>query len=264
MHHSILYPIGYGNVKLPMKIQRSREGSVCILSRVTAANPDVDITSIGINDPSADYTFIPISRSYDNGEWTRIAGSFVSALSVDNCNEVSCSLEIDFPSAGITTPGEGKIILMAFEHSLKNEREELSRFLIQTTFGPTTEMINGWVDNGYTHDLGGYAKWTKDQMNEDEVAPTLHREFYRKYADFSLYKDEVNTGHFSPRYPCLQYSRWRDHSFTPDDYEEDFDVIRLASGQFLVAFNGIPRTVVDAFAASDWSWSGAGQYTCCK
>lgn len=63
---------------------------------------------------------------------------------------------------------EGRFYLMAFAHSL-NTRESNARFLIQTTFGPTTESLDSFT--------GSYADWVRIQM---DMSPTLHREYFRK------------------------------------------------------------------------------------
>lgn len=67
-----------------------------------------------------------------------------------------------------------------------------------------------------------------------------------------------------PRNPCEKYSRWRDYTFSPDDYGHLFEVETIAgSDKLLVVFDGVPRGIVDSFASSDngATFNGAGSYT---
>jgi len=234
-----------------------------MLLYVIPGKEGVDLSSrqISINDPNSDYKLIPISRSYDNGDWTRVAGAFASSVEMQSCDELSCDLEITFPQS---MNRNGKAVLLAFEHALKNEKEELSRFLIQTTFGPTKDMIDGWVDEGYSHDISGYTKWVDDQMDPSVVSPTYHREYYRQFSDFKLFKGNVQDGHLGTIHPCKQFSRWIDYTFDADDLREEFDVISLPSGQYLITLGGVPRSVVYSFEAKNGSWKGEGKYAYCE
>jgi hypothetical protein len=191
-----------------------------------------------------DYYIVPVARSYNSNNWERVAGPYATELSISNC----CSLSIPNLSS-VSSSDNGKFILMSFSHSASN-KEEVSRFFQQTTFGPDMNMINSWNYGGVmTREMG---KWLKSQMDKDETPITSHRAFFRQRANFPL-PNALAMQFRRPRHPCARYARWREYSFTPDEYLTLLNVSRW-NGQYLLRVDGVPRTVV-----STWKEEEEGQ-----
>jgi hypothetical protein len=219
------------------------------------------MNSITRNSKNDDFDIVPVARSYNNQKWERVAGPYAQDLEVSNC----CSLAI--PNLNVNNSGSddnGRFLLMSFSHNL-SEKEEVSRFFQQTTFGPTLDMINLWNygNSNIQHEMGD---WIKKQMDEDIVVPTYHRAFYRQRLDFSFYQETISANarnnNARPRHPCARYSRWRPFSFTNDDYYAELNVSRW-NGRILLRVNNIPRTVVSSFQDRDGANIGTGTYRIC-
>jgi uncharacterized protein (DUF1501 family)/uncharacterized protein (DUF1800 family) len=184
-----------------------------------------------------DYYIIPVARSYNNKNWERVAGPYVQDLSISGC----CELVIPNLSS------QGKYLLMSFSHSATN-KEEVSRFFQQTTFGPDLDMINSWnYSNDMMQEMG---KWLKTQMDIDQTPMTSHRAYFRERANFVLEYESADR-YRRPRHPCAQYSRWREYSFIAADYDFEFTVTRW-NGQYLITIDGVPRTVMGVWK-DEWS-----------
>ena len=89
--------------------------------------------------------------------------------------------------------------------------EQASRFLMKTTFGPTSESISSFPNDGSTF-FDNAKQWVVNQIFTN---PTSHREYYRRGAN-PPNKKSYDTG--GVRLPCEQHSRWvrvKDDSITP-------------------------------------------------
>ena len=98
-------------------------------------------------------------------------------------------------------------------------------------------------------------------MDPFVVSPTYHREYYRQFSDFKLFKGNVHLGTI---HPCKNFSRQIDYAFNADDLNEEFDVVTMPSGQYLITLGGVPRSVVYSFEEENSSWTGEGKYAYCK
>ena len=191
------------------------------------------MNSITRNSNNGDYYTIPVARSYNNRNWERVAGPYAQSLSISNC----CKLVIPNLS-----DDDGKFLLMSFTHQI-NEREQVSRFFQQTTFGPDLDMINSWNYNtNIDQEMGS---WVKAQMDETQTPITSHRAFYRERVDYSTIRQNAEKFR-RPRHPCAKYARWREYSFGTSDMRSMVEVSRW-NNQFLFSVDGVPRTVMNSF-----------------
>ena len=250
-----------------LSINKSSSDTLCMLLFLSPTSPSVDMDNISMNSKNEDFNIIPVARSYSNLDWERVAGPYAQDLTVTNCSSALCSIEVpNLPDLD----EEGKFILISFSHSLTNE-EEVSRFFQQTTFGPTRSMINNW---NYSVSLSSEkASWLKEQMDDDQTPMTSHRAYFRQNLDRAThYTGGSQDGSlpsnpfYQPRFPCDKFARWREFSFTSDDYYVPFTVSHAYHGHYLLSINGVPRTVV---SANDWKTDyglsvGVGQYSLCK
>lgn len=169
---------------------------------------------------------------------------------VNGCDLVSCSLRVR---------RAGQYFLMTFGHSIPSFPARLSRFLMQTTFGPTRDMIDNW---SYPRNLKGMARWVKRQMRF--VPATKHREYLRSHADHFTYNNTINDRNIAIQHPCAENSRWQKYSFSFYDNNRDFEVVRAGSNKYAVKINGIVRTVMNSFVSDGGDYSGYGEYTFCE
>jgi len=237
--------------KFRFKTPRAPRGVVCILTRVVAVNPaTIGLNTFSISSDSKDFMLTPVSRSYKNKKWERVAGPYANSLNVKNKAQgdvLKVPLLSDLP--------EGKFFLVAFMHRIP-KRARVSRFFTQATFGPTTQMLDTFA---YDSNKRGFSNWVKDQVNE---TPTLHREYFRKYSDLSINGDNTGGMSFSAHHPCVINSRWIDYSFTGADFGKEIEVKAYGTDQLLIVIAGEPRTVVDEFKNTGNSpiYYGEGTY----
>ena len=113
------------------------------------------------------------------------------------------------------------------------------------------------------------ASWVKEQMDQFQTPMTSHRAYFRQNLDrAAVFEGGSPNGllrhndHFHPRHPCEKNARWREYSFTVDDYNVPLTVSMYA-GQFLISVNGIPRTLVAQWKNDFGQYIGTGQYIFC-
>jgi len=238
---------------------------LCTLLHVTPTNPSItDLSSIPITSSTSDFNIVPVARSYDGLDWERVAGPYAPGLQVSNCasGPGTCSLQI--PNLA---DSDGKFILMSFSHS-SNSQERVSRFYHQTTFGPTKQMIDTW---NYSADVSSeMTSWVKSQMDKNQISATLHRAYFRQHLDRAAVFEGGSTdgslrsnGHYHPRHPCNQYARWREYSFTVDDYNFPIVASGYHGDQYLLTIRGIPRTVVSQWKNDLGHNIGPGHFNIC-
>jgi hypothetical protein len=214
------------------------------------------MNSITRESSNDDFDIVPVARSFNNQNWERVAGPYAQDLRINNC----CSVAI--PNLPNLDGDNGKFVLLSFSNELSSE-EIVSRFLQQTTFGPTLEMINSWNYNqGSMEQQMG--KWLSNQMNTNLTPPTYHREYFRERTDFSTWNEAQNY-FYRPRHPCEKYARWREFAFTTEDYAEtpNLEVTRW-NGKFLLKVDDVPRTVMNTWKDSDEENIGTGLFYFCE
>ena len=204
------------------------------MPRTDNANMD----NIQRSSSNEDFYIVPVARSYNNNNWERVAGPYAQELSVNGC----CNVVIpNLPNLRENS----KFLLMSFSHSVTN-KQEVSRFFQQTTFGPNLDLINSWnYNNDMMKEVG---KWLEIQLDTNQTPITSHRAFFRERADFPMMFESADPFK-RPYHPCDKYSRWREYSFVSLDYSEIYSreiVVSSWNGQRLITVDGIPRTVVDA------------------
>ncbi len=197
---------------------------------------------------------MPVARSYAGYDWERVAGPYAQSLHT-NCSSV-CDLNIPpLPNLG----ADGKFYLMSFTHSL-SDRASVSRFLQQTTFGPTLDMINSWEYE--TNTLDAMASWVDTQIH---ISPTYHREYFRARVVGPRRQYSFATESYGVRHPCSKDSSWTRAAFR----EEDFNVAgghsiitatQRSDGTMLLSVGGVPRTVVNNWK-NHWDGKNLGPGT---
>jgi hypothetical protein len=202
------------------------------------------------NSPATDYILTPVARSYNKKNWEASAGAFSTKFKVKKCRKTKCVARFS---------AKGTYFLMTYNHSLPSFKEELSRLFMQTTFGPTKDMLNSW---SYPEDMDGITAWVRDQM---DLPPTIHREYFLKHADTISHNNTIRDSGFAVQHPCAPNSRWREFAFSFYDNSQDFNVQKVGSS-FLISINGEPRTLVQSFQSNDddVTYSGEGLYQFCK
>jgi hypothetical protein len=227
-------------------LKKSPGSTLCTLVHVTHVNPDFEV-NITNNSPGSDYTVTPVARSYDKNDWENVPGRLMRKFKVKKCNAKRCITRVK---------QAGKYFLMSSNHKLESFDEKLSRFFMQTTFGPTRDTIGNWE---HEDNLRGMAHWVKNQMS---LSPTKHREYLRKHAEIMTVNNTIGDTAVSVQHPCEAYSRWRKYAFISSDSQRDFDVVQNGN-QFMILVDGKPRTIVDSFSNNEGTISGAGSYTFC-
>ena len=175
------------------------------------------------------------------------------------CPQKKCQLTIPI----LPNAKKGKFVLMSFRNS-SSEKEQLSRFLSQATFGPTRRMLNnlqGWDFSGGFN--SGVAKWTKDQMNLIKTPMTSHREFYRTRHDSGMRQQTPGYSNLTPQHPCDRYSRWATSAFSFDDVSRELTVTAYGD-RFLVTVEGVPRTIMNTWQNDDDENLPLGNWRFCK
>ena len=228
------------------RLQLEKSADLCVLVRVKHADPtnqnEVVITN---NSPGKDFIVKPVGKSFKMRNWQRSAGEYASSFSVKRCKQDFCNTILK---------KKGTYYLMKLQNEPATQEERLARFFLQTTFGPTKEMMSEFP---YAKNGVGKATWMKDQI---AMEPTKHREYYRKKADYITYKGIIHHGNVDVQHPCAGYSRWRRHSFTPADNGGHFDVVAMGNNWFAFVIGGIARTVTYGFSSENGLYSLPGQY----
>jgi hypothetical protein len=236
------------NAENELILGKSNESTLCTLVSIQNIDPSVTDEIITNNSPGSDYIVTPVARSYSNNDWENVPGRFMKKFQVTTCEVERCITKLEQET--------GKYYLVSSNHTLASFDEELSRFFMQTTFGPTRNMINNWE---YDESLGGLANWIKDQVS---LPATKHREYLRKHAEIMTVNNTIADTAASVQHPCEPYSRWRKYAFISSDSYRDFDVVAYGN-QFMILMDGKPRTIVDSFSNNDGTITGTGSYKFC-
>ena len=230
-------------------LRRSQQLSLCTLVHVRHADPtntsEVIITN---NSPGKDFIIEPVARSYNKNPWENVQGRYVKLFKVKWCAKARCITRLN---------RVGKYFLMTFQYTLPTFDAKLSRFFIQTTFGPTRDMLTNW---NYARNNAGMAQWVKDQTL---LPATKHREYFRRHAAQLSHNNTIGDLAIAVQHPCDPYSRWRRIALASYDNFEYFEVVAFG-GQYLIVINGVARTLVDNFTNDVGTISGPGQYQFCK
>ena len=111
-----------------------------------------------------------------------------------------------------------RYVLISYVHSI-GQRNEVARFLDQSTFGVTTAELNDhdvlgilgdWTSNAALY----RANYVKNQMDTSVTPMTSHREYWRSRTNPKVtHSSQVGrTDH-----PCDPNSRWRKYAFNRHD-----------------------------------------------
>ena len=237
-------------------VQTSTANVLCLLLRVTVApTSNASLNNVSRSSNLADYNIVPVARSYAGYEWEKVAGPYAQDLTVA-CSSNSCNVNI--PS--LPNLDEGKFFLMSFEFNL-SDRETVSRFFLQATFGPTLAMINSW--NYGTSTLNSMTSWVQNQILSTD--PTYHREYFRERVDgpLGVSKSDEDRDHERSRrthHPCDKSATWLRYSFRFEDSLKELVVSQVSSG-LLLSIDGVPRTVVSRWQRYDNNQNlGTGTY----
>ena len=149
---------------------------------------------------SARTRIIPVGRSYQGHRWEPYHSDLVAPVPSFACDPMVCSLSLP------TLPVGYSYELVAYAHDLP-WKDEMARFLEQTTFGPTRKELSEFDD---TKDAAlSMANWIMEQ--QDTVRPSFHREFYRwRVNGRQLLSDTQGL----PTQPCDSGALYRKYAFT--------------------------------------------------
>lgn len=209
------------SIKVPsrtkIRLQNAVDGKLCTL---TLVNDGIER--------------VPVGRSYNSNDWERVAGPY-SSLTY-SCYEDSYCV-VSLPN---TLSSNQEYRLTSYESSLP-KRDEVARFLEQSTFGTTEADLNMLTEDidESTELMPKFVDWVKTQIFE--IKATSHRAYYRKIVT-SLYQKPGREGRQSR--PCEIGSRWRWHSFTRHDFGK-YILIDKVDNSFVLKVEGKSRTSVN-------------------
>ena len=171
----------------------------------------------------------PVARSYDGNEWETSAGNFTSISIV--CESQSCSLVL--PS--LIENEEYKVEILDYTLSRK---DEIARFLEQSTFGTTLDDLNSFDANVPTDNAIG--NWIKDQMENKDIS--LHRSWFRtRIAHHFSYSQSIAR----PYHFCEKNTRYRSYAFSSKDNNRMIFVTEMGT-KFLLSIGNEVRTLVNS------------------
>jgi hypothetical protein len=222
--------------------------------RITVApNRNASLDDISRTSNLSDYRIVSVARSYAGYGWERVSGPYAQDL-ISICSSSTCDLKIPI----LSNLKEGRLFLMSFAHSL-SQRETVSRFFQQTTFGPNLAMINSW---DYSANMtNAMASWIESQMIM--TMPTYHREYFRKRVDGEVGNSAPyrNTNELlRSHHPCGKSSRWMRMAFREEDYGQEITATERFDGTILLSVAGVPRTVVNSWQRRNGADIGMGTF----
>ena len=229
------------NVTIPSGIHTlavALVGSLCTLTKVTKTGE-----------------FESIARSYDGHAWE--VGNAASSSSFSSfawsCPEGICTA---FVLPELTDPSRESYILTSFVRSLSDD-DRHARFLEAVTFGTTKTDIH-WLRHSAP------ANWIATQI---EIAPTSHREFFRRRAN-PRQNRPVPAG--MPDSACSPASTWRRFALIDTDLSKTVSFQdmgwELQPGPYLLTVDNTPRTLITVLP---WLEDGSRvhthqEYTVCQ
>ena len=184
-----------------LEVTMSSTGSLCTLTEVqTDASTGEDVQ------------IVPIARSYEGQNWESAAGGRASSIFSSGgalaCSGATCTMHLPAASAN------SRYVLTSYDHSI-GQRNEVARFLDQSTFGVTTNELNYHDGGDWTSNAALYrANYVKNQMDTSVTPMTSHREYWRSRTNPKVtHSSQVGrTDH-----PCDPNSRWRKYAFNRHD-----------------------------------------------
>lgn len=189
--------------------------------------------------------YVPLGRSSDDQDWIRPPGDKTHSLSY-NCGTATNSgtyFELGEYLCEVTLPMTSTVLpngvlreldvpyYLTYYERLISVRDELSRFLQRTTFGPTSKELDA-LEVAYV-DMGGVGpgtsshlsimerlqtEWVAAQQDPSTFSTgkfTSLREYYRKRLNPRM-SEVYRIGEAGP-HPCEKHSRWRKFAFTAYD-----------------------------------------------
>lgn len=250
-----------GNDPTSLTLSKTASGMLCLLVRITARSNTADLNAISNTSKLADYTLVPIARSYQGGDWLRSAGPYAQDL-VISCLSSSSACDLQIPI--LPKLQEGRLVLMPYQYSLTDDRAIVSRFFHQTTFGPTLSMIHDWDYSAASLEQE-MARWLQDQMDPEVTPMTSHRAFLRQRfnGELEAYEEHPEGSRkqmFRVRHPCDAGSRWVLHSFSSEDMGEELVVSQRSDGTWSLEVAGVLRTVMKEWKDSSYNDLGPGTF----
>ncbi len=223
-------------VPLPPGHAANGTGAMCLLSSWTASR-DLKAQGLGY--------YYPLGRSADGSDWERAPGKAGRLLSY-LCGEAAAAgdafvageylCEVTLPMTSSVSPTgdfvavDAPYYLTYYERTL-TARNELSRFLQKTTFGPTSDELDALEaalaaieqSEGLTRAEAMaqlQTEWVAAQMDPTNFSTgkfTSLREYYRKRLNPKT-AETYRIGESGPE-PCARHSRWRKYAFTYNDLQ---------------------------------------------
>lgn len=189
--------------------------------------------------------YVPLGKSYDDQDWIRPPGTrerdviYTCGTATNSgtnfvSGEYLCEVTLPMTSKVLPTGQLDELdtpyYLTYYERSL-SVRNELSRFLQRTTFGPTSSELDS-LEMSYV-DLGGagpettshvttmerlQVEWVQGQQDPSTFSTgkfSSLREYYRKRLNPRT-PEVYRVGEAGP-HPCEKHSHWRKFAFTAYD-----------------------------------------------
>lgn len=199
----------------PLKVRNSMDDSLCALFLVSESGKK-----------------IPVARSYLGNDWEAYAGQY--SHQAFTCNSSVC--ETTLPALSTEKKnylGSYHFEITSFQHSIP-EKDQVARFLEQTTFGPTVSEIELFP--------GSFAAWVQQQQ---EIPLSSHRAFYREHLN-NRYDAPTPMG--IPTHACDKGTRYRKYAITSDSDRKKKIEIKTdqGTGRKIILVDGAVRTSIDA------------------
>eukprot|EP00603_Paraphysomonas_imperforata_P004238 CAMPEP_0114421664 /NCGR_PEP_ID=MMETSP0103-20121206/5199_1 /TAXON_ID=37642 ORGANISM="Paraphysomonas imperforata, Strain PA2" /NCGR_SAMPLE_ID=MMETSP0103 /ASSEMBLY_ACC=CAM_ASM_000201 /LENGTH=2411 /DNA_ID=CAMNT_0001590201 /DNA_START=27 /DNA_END=7262 /DNA_ORIENTATION=+ len=214
---------------------------------------------------AADCSLTPVSRSYEGFDWEGIPPISLQP----NCTNVTSSSNQIVRECTILTRStdEGVYRVDATISDNVSAADLAGRFLLQTTFGPTTEEIDDVIggsgrrrlQTANTSDSTAAAqRWIENQM---QLPATLHRSHLRRHTNPRIAGGGEASKVGTLATTCDDGTRWHRNAFTVQDIGKKMLVVPVnntESGCFMsLRVENIVRAEVESFDAMDCSSSSS-------
>ena len=175
-----------------------------------------------------------MGRSYNGYEWEGVMPSPVTFQCTNATSPVTCTTILPNASYQLRLYNGTEL---GTEQLASNPATVASRFLTQTTFGPTLGEIGNLSASTIEETETRMADWLLRQM---EMEPSLHRAYVRRRWN----PKSDNAPHVMMRPPCKEGSSWVDVAFSDMDRGKTVDVSLTPDGSYSLSIDGIVRTVI--------------------
>ena len=252
-------------VEIPHKtnaqIEVAGPNTLCslVLKKITCGGFNALGIQLGSGEKSESLT--RIARSYEGNDWEISAGAHISQTF--NCTGKLCTTCMErHPTFSAFPFVFYKYELISYEDNREfSSKDAASKFLQQTTFGPTMADLEPWanynVSNSASYSLS-FANWLTDQFDSTPISS--HRARFREQANTRARVTKLIS---TPQQPCSENSAWTSYAFgikdaSTSDADRSITITNTTNDGsnetvYLMYMDNIPRTQVENIAFLDYN-----------